>query len=199
MSAALSINVLDGATPALARVIGALSDRRPLHDSIGRRLQGVVRDHLIHLANTRHATAARLGAAPSGHLGRAAEKTSFAADAESATVSIAQPGLIRAFRDVTINARPGSALTIPLVAAAYNQRAYRVPGLFIFKSRRKPGVAFLAKREGRSLVFWYRLVKTVRQKQDRTLLPADDALRDAALAGTRDYLAFLRRQTPATP
>jgi hypothetical protein len=188
----LQINAVDGASPKLEKFLSGLKQRRGLHQMMGNRVQALVRDHLIKLAGSRHATADRLGATPSGHLGKAAEKVaspaSVRAGEDEAALVINHPGIGRAFHDVTIKPTKSKYLTIPLIAEAYNRRAYRVPDLFVLK-----GTPLLAKTDGDGKIkVWYRLVKSVRQKQDRTLLPSDEEIRQAALAGVGDYIDLLR-------
>ena len=191
----LNIDVQGGQPPALRAVLGLLADRTGLHDAIARRATTLTRDHLIRIASSRHATASRLGARPSGHWAQAAEKTTFSADSLAATITIAQPGIGRAMHDVDIYPGAGAkCLTIPLIAEAYNLRAADVwesEQLVVAKSKQS-GKAFAGKRlEDGSFQAWYLLVPSVHQHQDRTLLPSDDEYRVSALEGAHDYLSYL--------
>lgn len=195
MSISVTIDVRDAETRRKVDLFMArLTDRTELHGKIGERARELTRNHLVAIAQTRHATANRLGATPSGHWAQAAERTSSRADAEKATVTISQPGIGRAAHDVEIFPGPGKKyLTIPAIAAAYNQRAYRLdlkPIIrFIDGSRRAIGLGKVTgKGKERKETIWYWLVKSVRQKQDRTLLPSDQEYEIVALAGTRDYI-----------
>lgn len=195
MSIGITINVTDTVRPALTALANGLGDRSGLHEAIGRECLALTRDHLLHIAQTRHATAERLGAAPSGHWGQAAEKTTMRSDADAATITINQPGIRRAAQDVTIVPTGGKKwLTIPLVAEAYNQRAYRLQGLFFVKPK-DGDHALLGRREGSgkaAAVTWlYLLKQSVFQKQDRTLLPPDEAYGQAALVGAASYVDYL--------
>lgn len=202
MSIGITIDVRDAAVrQRIDLFLQRLTDRTELHGAIGDRAQKLTRSHLVAIAQSRHATAERLGAAPSGHWAQAAEKTTFTANAQSATVSIRQPGIGRVAHDVTIAPGAGKTyLTIPAIAAAYNRRAPTVPDLTMmirWKDGRRRAVA-LAKVEGkgkaRTETVWYWLVKSVRQKQDRTLLPSDDEYLLSALAGVRDYIDYVLGQ-----
>lgn len=194
----LQVNALDTVTPELALAISMLTRRQGLHRLMGGRVQNCVRDHLIHASRTRHATARRLGAKPTGFLGQAAEKVarkqSLTADDSQAAISLNHPGLIRAFKDVEIRPGPGKkALTIPMIAQAYGQRAYRIwdkEGLFVISTEK--GAFAVKKNADDSLTAYYKLAPSVNQKQDRTLLPSDAELEQAALAGARDYFSLLR-------
>lgn len=169
-----------------------ITDRTELNVSIGGRAEKLTESHLVAIAQTRHATAQRLGASPSGHWGQAAEKTSFEADAEGATITINQPGISRAAHDVKIEPGPGKKyLALPAIAAAYNQRAYRLPDLHpIVRSieGEKRAIGLGKKDAAGTETVWYWLVKSVTQTQDRTLLPSDEEYRLAALAGIGDYI-----------
>lgn len=194
MSAAISITVEDGFTPRMGQLIAGLGNRTGLHEAVGREALGLTRNHLIHLAATRHATAQRLGASPTGHWAQAAEKTTESHDASAATITIRQPGIGRAAHDVTIRPKAGKKfLTIPLAAEAYGNRAYRMNNTFFLRS--KEGKLFIARQNsgarGGSLVLLYLLVKSVFQKQDRTLLPSENEYRVAAKLGVRNYVSYL--------
>jgi hypothetical protein len=197
MSLSFAVTTADlGRTqPRLGRLVAGLSDtgRAHLHEMILGRVLELTREHLREIAQTRHDTANKLGASPTGHWAQAAEKTSGTYDETAATVTVSQPGIGRVAHPITILPGPGKeALTLPLIAPAYGQRAYRVPGLFVWKSPTS-GNAFLAQSEGHpgALVLWYLLVKSVVQEQDRTLLPSDELYRAAALQGCVDYADYL--------
>lgn len=183
----------------LQRFLASLTDRRELHEHVGDRVEKVTKSHLVAIAQTRHATAQRLGAAPSGHWAQAAEKTSVSADDSGATISISQPGIGRVAHDVKIVPGAGKKyLTLPAIAEAYNQRAYRVPGLramvrWINGERRAVALAKRGEGDQAKETVWYWLVKSVHQKQDRTLLPSDEEYRLSALTGVRDYIDSLLR------
>lgn len=109
----------------LARVAAVL-DSVQLSQAMGEGVKEKTREHLAELAGSRHTTADRLGASPTGHLAmaaRAVESASVSADAASASFSVRHPGLGRAFHDVTITPGGGRQfLTIPLNAIAYGRR-----------------------------------------------------------------------------
>jgi hypothetical protein len=195
MSASLSIGAIfsdsDAVIPRLGQFVEQLRDRTGLHEAIGRRALHVTRDWLIEIAQTRHNSAQRLGAEPSGFWGRAAEQVHSEADQEAATVTVSGPGIGRAAHDVDIEPGEGKKfLTIPLCAEAYNQRAYRVPGLFVFKGT-MGGLFLAAKNPDGSLNIWYALVASVHQQQDRSLLPSDTDYTLAAMEGAHDYVSYL--------
>lgn len=176
----------------LARVTGPKA-QRSLNAAMGIRVREGIRDHLAELAESRHTTAERLGASPSGHLeqaARAVEGAPIESTASAATITINHPGLGRALHDVTIVPTGGrKALTIPVAAIAYNRRAGQFDHLFVFKSK-VTGNAFLAMRQPEKStppLLLYLLVRSVTQKQDRTLLPSDEQLQSDAIAGAHDW------------
>lgn len=221
MSVSVQINVSGDAKviALLSRLRSDLTDRTVLHKSIGGFAELLTRDHLTTLAGTRHKTAQRLGAQPSGHLARAAESVASTATNDAATVSITSPGIRRAFGDITITPGAGKKyLTIPATAEAYNRRAgtFNDLRLAFFEN----GLLALVKAEQSSLsdrkrsgfetdkaqaglgwkkrgTVYYWLRKSVSQKQDRTLLPPDDDYTAAAVAGIKDYLRMLRAAAAA--
>lgn len=215
----LKIDIIDGATPRLLQFLAGLQRRRALHRMMGNRVQALTRDHLIKIAQTRHATARKLGGTPTGHWGKAAEKV---ARPESLTVTetegelvINHPGITRAFKDITIVPTGGRKfLTLPLIGAAYGRRARTIPGLFRPLRKGAHAVGFKVNASGRKvpiyasdarlkvlsqqghngLVHWYSLVRRVLQRQDRTLLPTEKEYVKAARAGVLDYVRLLRSQ-----
>ena len=195
-----SVSITDNATPALRDFIARLCARRPLHQAMGTRVKALVRDHVIDLAGKRHDTATRLGARPSGFLGKAAEnveRSAPKADAEGVTISLNHPAFARAFGDVEIKPTSGKFLTIPLLAAAYNQRAYRIKDLFVIKGD-KGGLLLAKKDKAGKLTPWYLLVSSVRQARDRSLLPSDERILDAAKKGVADYIEVLLKAKAAS-
>jgi hypothetical protein len=211
VSLSVDIQVTGSAKKLLSKIDAKLINREELHHDIAVRAENTVRDYLIILAGSRHATADRLGATPSGHLERAAESVHSESDANAATVNVTSPGMSRAFGDITI--KPGSGkkyLTIPATAEAYNTRAgaFNDLRLAFFKGgllalvkadqsrlsdRKASGFGVESKaakadktKERPPVYYW--LKKEVKQKQDRTLLPSDKLLQSAAEEGTRDWL-----------
>ena len=196
MSVALKVEVRSADLEArLQRFMAGLTDRTELHEQIGARATELTKNHLVAIAQSRHATAQRLGAVPTGFWGQGADKTSFTANEEGATVSIRQPGIGRAFHDVTIEPGAGKKyLTLPAIAEAYGKVARTVPDLTMmirWKEGQRRAVALAqvsGKGKERTETVWYWLVKSVRQKQDRTLPPSGEEYRLTALTAVRDYI-----------
>ena len=142
---------------------------------MGEAVKEKTRDHLAALAASRHTTANRLGATPTGHLeeaARAVEDAPLTADVASASFVINHPGLSRAFHDVHIVPTGGKQfLTIPLNAIAYGRRAGEFAKVVF-----NPGPGNVPQD-----IAAYLLVRSVTQKQDRSLLPSDSEWKEAAI------------------
>jgi hypothetical protein len=197
-----TINVRDNATPKIRALMDRLGPtlRSRLNRNIGRSLQNLCRHHLIGIAGSRHATASRLGATPTGFYGYAAEQIAqpgaLSADANGATLTFTHPGMARVGHDVTITAgtqTPGvTLLTIAIDSEAYGHRisqgmSPRFPGGFWFRS--KKGNMIYAIREGKELRPLYLGLPSVTQKQDRSLLPSDAKILKTATDTLGDELS----------
>lgn len=186
--AAFTVDARDTASSVIAALGGKLKDRRALNEWIAEDELELVRNYLTQIALTRHGSAQALGASPSKFWGRPDRYTTSHADGKGATVDITHPGIGRVAHDVTIRPTGGRKfLTIPLIAEAYNQRAYRVPDLVPFM-RTGRGSGVLAKVDANgTITAWYALVKKVHQTQDRTLLPSDTAIRATAVQAAIEF------------
>ena len=199
----------------LSRIEAGMINRVELHQDIATREENLVRDYLTSLAQTRHATADALGATPTGHLERAAESVTSSSDGDGATVSVSSPGITRAFKEITIVPTNGKKfLTIPAHPDAYGKRAGAFNDLRVaffkdgvmalvkadqsrladrkasgygIESKAAKGVKAPLKAAQRPAIYFW-LVKSVIQRQDRTLLPSDELLQSAAEEGVRDWL-----------
>lgn len=190
----LRIKIEDGVSPRLASVLRLFTGAglASLHRAAGVEVQAVTSRHLRVLAGTRHGTAQRLGAAPTNHWAKAAEKVSEPAalesDSSGATLTIGHPGITRAFRSITIAPRESKSLAIPIHAISYGVRAgelWERMKLFIPKGKR-----IIAANIGGQLTPLYVLCRTVTQRQDRSLLPSDQQFQDAAVAGAKSWLGL---------
>jgi hypothetical protein len=172
--------------------------RRNLHQNMGEEVQVLTAEYLRRLAGDRHDTAQALGATPTGHLAEAAEKVAssgaLTADSSEATLTIDHPGMRRAFGPVTISPRNAKSLAIPIHAIAYGHRArYLWTQLSLFIPK---GCNFIAMKgpDGKSILPLYILVRSVTQKQDRTLLPSDEEFEGAAIKGAENFYAESKRR-----
>jgi hypothetical protein len=178
----------------LRGLIDALEDTTDLHRSIAGEAESLTREHIVKIAPSRHKTAERLGAKPTGYYERVADGVTSRGDAEVAVVSLGGDagGFARAFGDVTIVPRKAKNLAIPAKAAAYGKRPGEIADLELLFMGRKAGGGFALalgkKTAGGAREVWFWLVKKVFQKQDRTLLPTDDQFLAAAELGALSYL-----------
>jgi len=175
MNSAVTINLeilgADAVAKATRDIMSALTDRRALMAQVAVDSQQFLRKSLI--SDSRHATAMRLGAAPSGHRAKSAAGVEADSDNDSAFLRIPRnTGLGRAFHDMNIAPRSGKKyLTIPACAATYGKSARDFPqGVLKIGSYQGRFPALVYAADGKP-AFW--LVKRVRQKQDRSLLPSD--------------------------
>jgi len=181
-SIALSIEVT-GFTEAfedidiLARV---LQNRGGMHARMAVETTHFIQDYL--LATPRHNTARRLGANPTGFRSKNAASLQATSDATEAAVLIPRrTGLGRAFSDILLV--PGSGktyLTIPADPRTYGKVVRDFPeGTFKFAilHSHRPFPVLLFVSDGK-VAYWLR--RKVLQKQDRSLLPSTDAMRETA-------------------
>lgn len=159
-------------------------------------LLALCRGYLRREAQGRHATAHRLGAAPTGHLEKAARDMTATANAVEGAVNVVSPGFGRAFSPITLRPRRARALTIPIAGEAYGKRAddLRRKGWTLFRSPAK-GVRDLLMGKGPTggVKALYALWASVTLPQDRTLLPADQPMADAVRAAVAHHLITLQR------
>lgn len=198
MSTALNIEVTVGGASEAERALqdfrNALASRGPMHARMAVRGQQFTQDYLRGLK--RHRSAEMLGATPSGHMERSAAAVEARSDEETAMVVIPRrTGLGRAFSDVTL--LPGSGrkfLTIPAHQTTYNRVARDFPEgmlkLAVIKSWKTfLALVFTTGTHKGEVAFWLR--RSVKQKQDRSLLPSDDAYREIARRSAIEYLTNL--------
>jgi hypothetical protein len=192
--ATLRISMSDVGSTELSRLHDVLSEgkRTGLHEAIGVELRELTAEHVRHINS--HKTAQALGATPTNHLAKAAEKIaeekSTVADTTGVTLTINHPGFGRALHDVTIRPTTSKALAIPIDAISYGVRAAQLwDSLKLFIPK---GHAIIAMRtEDGKIKPLYLLRSSVTQKQDRSLLPNDEEFRGA---GARGALTFLKRE-----
>jgi len=190
MNVGVNIDVLENVGEGFAELISMLegAGRVQLHQAMGLYVQQETAEHLSDIAHTRHATAERIGAAPTGFWADAAERvespSALSADASGATLTIAHPGIKRAFQSVTIVPVRAAALAFPIHEIAYGHRAaelWDALKLFIPK-----GSSIIAMHDASGGILpLFALCRSVTQEQDRTLLPSDQEWEDAAALGAR--------------
>lgn len=198
---AMRLEITDEVTPFLARLSAGLTDTARIHRYIAARAEQGTREHVRREAPSRHATAGRLGAKPTGHLERASESIESGADATTATVRFPRAtGLHRAFQDLVILPKaPKKFLTIPVNARAYGRRAGEFADLFALRVGPRETLVLAQKvATGDTLEIMYLLVPSARVPQDRTLLPSDAQFLQLAELGAQDLLDDLETPNPET-
>lgn len=149
------------------------------------------RRHLLSEASRRHLSSQRLGARPSRHLEKGANKISFRADENHGEVLLPIPGISRAFGNLAIFARHARALTIPINKVSYARRAGELKSLGWTLFRPKGKDVLMGTKPGEDkAVALYILKKRVTQRQDRSLLPSDSTIGDTA---TKAYVMEIER------
>ena len=186
---------IDVALPAsVTRLVRRLSPegRARILDGVGRDVSIDLARYFTKISKTRHKTARRLGAAPSGILEfyefyppmsrGGAEINAYRRGASSVFVTISGiPFLSRAYGDLHIRPVRASALTIPMHRYAYNTSAAEMKtlGWTLFTMGRhwggRSGILF-GMRGSEGPIPLYRLVKHATVPQDAKLMPTQDML-----------------------
>lgn len=152
----------------------------------------LVRRHVNRYARAHHASADNLGAEHTGHL---EEGSRAIVPPTDNVLSIPIPGFQRVFKGLAISPRTAKALTIPINRVAYGKRAARLQSegwqLFTAKGKENRGILFGRREEDAEATPLYALRKSVRVRQDRSMLPADEDMQRAAAKGVAR--AILRR------
>ena len=165
--------------------------RHLLYSAAANAVAILVRGHLSRLGTWKHMSAEKLGAQPTGILGRAATRTTSNATSERGEVVIPTPAVRRAFHDVEIRPRSWDFLTIPAAREAYGFRAGVLASLGwkIFRpGKAKVLMGRLSKDEAPKVLYY--LKESVRQRQDRSLLPSDEEIHATA---ANAMMAIIRR------
>lgn len=167
------------------------SGRHLLFSAAGNAVSVLINNYLKRVAApTHHKTAERLGATPTGHLEK---RTSFSSDSSSATVTIPIPGISRAFKSLTITPKKAPFLTLPIASQSYGSttKEMRSIGWMLFRPPAKGAHKMesgkfdryqdilMGSKDGEAIPL-YLLRNRVNQKQDRTLLPSDASITQAA-------------------
>jgi len=161
----------------LAALMNALGPggRARLNRVGAKALEVALKGHLRRIAPGRHATAASLGANPTGHLRRGMAGIRSSATAAGGEVVVPIPGISRAWDDIrmTTPTREGKRYyTIPKHAASYGHTVawMRAKGWKIFRPGKK--LCLLGyERRGDKPVLLYALAEAVHQRKDPSLMP----------------------------
>ncbi|MBR2837419.1 MAG: hypothetical protein IKE55_01405 [Kiritimatiellae bacterium] len=181
---------VDISTPQLDGIVERLGEasRAELHENIAGRLQTIVDNHLASYASSHHATAARLGARPSGNLEDA--KVTATSGADGATVSVAAPGIRRALGPLTIRPKSRQSLTIPVTALAYGRTVadLKARGIDVFRPKGKNYLSYKENPKSKFSTVLYILAKRATLHYEPDLLPRRETLAANAAEAARDYI-----------
>lgn len=166
-----------------------LGNMESVYRNAGVRLARCIRNHIRMLASTRHDTANKLGATPSGHF-RASDVLPPNATNADVSVTVTTPGISRAYHDIDIDPVNGQFLTIPLHADAYglsaSEYSERYGKLFRINqkgSTEKGKVLYTKDALNGKPIPMYALTAHVHQVRDPSLMPTNAQMTDEALNG----------------
>ena len=174
----VSLQIQDfGKLTALMNALGP-SNRQRLNAVGAKALEVKVRGHVARISASRHGSAGRLSATPTGHYRKGMRGIAGHATAQGGEVVIPIAGIGRAYHDITLTTptREGKKyLTIPKHAAAYGHTVPELKrrGWKIFR----PGKSLCLlgyRNKGEKPVMLFALAEAVRQKQDPSLLPSSE-------------------------
>ena len=172
----VSIQMKDfGKLTALMNALGP-SNRQRLNAVGAKALEVKVRGHVARISASRHGSAGRLGATPTGHYRKGMRGIAGHATAQGGEVVVPIAGISRAYHDITLTTptKEGKKyLTIPKHAAAYGHTVPELKsrGWKIFRPGKK--LCLLGyKNKGDKPVMLFALAEAVRQRQDPSLLPS---------------------------
>lgn len=194
----VTLNVTAHMHPKLAGMLTDLGPvwRRAILGVGATGLQIEVASHIRREASVRHGWADRLSARTTGHLEKGAARITSHATADRATVRVPIAGITRAFRDLEIVPVKAKELTIPISAAAYGHRVRELARMGWSIFRPKGHDVLMGRRNGSEAETLYALKKRVVVRQDRTLLPSDEAISAAINKACAAYVQYeLSRRT----
>lgn len=173
MNVSFKITLDNKATPMLSELLKEIDaeDQPKLMKLLADDFEILTRDHITKAAATRHKTASKLGASPTGYLEKRSQAVESEPEKQGVLLKLQGDIFKRTFRPVTVTAVKAKMLTIPWRKEAYGRRASEFADLFPVRSKR--GQAFLARRkDARTIEFLFLLKKSVTLPQDRGLLPS---------------------------
>lgn len=193
MNVGISIDARETARPAIMRVKGVLQPAR-LNPVIGRAGVNVYRAYLFNQNRTRPN---KLGGKRTNFYATAARGTGFDIDADGVTISIRSVGIRQRFFGGVIKPKTAKFLTIPVAPEAHGKRAREFDLEVVYGAGGRP-VALATKstsaptknskgQEGnkttaRRGVIMFRLVESITQAPDPTVLPPIDQVAGAIVS-----------------
>lgn len=180
------------AIASLKDLTGAIAGNSKANAEAGRAAANLIREHF----RQRNLSIKRPeGRKSSNYWGNAAEAISSDADSQAAYVHIRHPGIALHYYGGTVYPRNADNLCIPLRNELYGvwpSEAFQSGEDKTFKwTNKKTGKAFIATSEDGKLTLHYLLLKSTEHTPDRSVLPAEQDLLDAA---ARSLHALLSRE-----
>lgn len=166
-------------------------DKLEFADAVAANIEELTRKHISTAAQTRHKTAARLGATPTQYLLNKAASVEAIGAPGRVLLSVSGDIFKRTFSPVTVSAVNAKMLTIPVAAESYGKRAGEFVDLFVYKSKGGTGPAFLARRDGKTMKFLFLLKRSVVLPQDRGLLPGEEDFFKSVEQTADDHLELM--------
>lgn len=177
-----------------------LGNMESVYRNAGVRLARCIRNHMRLLASTRHDTANKLGATPTGHF-KASDVLPPNATNADVSVTVTTPGISRAYHDIDIDPVNGQFLTIPLHADAYglSAREYseRYGKLFRINqkgSTEKGKVLYTKDALNGKPIPMYALTAHVHQVRDPSLMPTNAKMTEEAIEGALAAIKKILKQ-----
>lgn len=177
-----------------------LGNMESVYRNAGVRLARCIRNHMRLLASTRHDTANKLGASPTGHF-KASDVLPPNATNADVSVTVTTPGISRAYHDIDIDPVNGQFLTIPLHADAYglSAREYseRYGKLFRINqkgSTEKGKVLYTKDVLNGKPIPMYALTAHVHQVRDPSLMPTNAKMTEEAIEGALAAIKKILKQ-----
>lgn len=189
MIARTVIDFKDRATPDLARKISALQPEK-LARVVGPKLRVVTRDHLKR--NPRN----KKGWPSTGFWEDAARSVTWESDAVSVTIRINKLGVSQRYYGGVIQAVTAKFLTIPISAQAYGKTVADFPGSFLIRTPKGAYIVQYAggntakgkfKKQNATLEFLFKLKRSVKQEENRSVIPDAITYTAVALDAIADY------------
>lgn len=184
---ALDVQITDKATPALRALLLQLSGRRG-HAILGQSIRILVREHL----RAKEAQPNKQGWPKTHYYSRARERVTFEASEDDATVTVAIEGFRQRYHGGRITPVNRRALTIPAAPEAYGKVAGEFGGnleFYPFYRGRIVGLLVGAPDSALAGKVLYRLVTSVNQAPDPSVIPTDAEMLTAAEAALTKAVA----------
>jgi hypothetical protein len=189
VSYAIRVKVQDGASNTV-RALNRVTNPKTLSPIVGRSATNTIREHLFGLNQSRPN---QLGGRRTQFYAQAARSTHFDEVPGGVLISINQVGIAQRYYGGEIKPKKGKYLTIPVHPAAYGKRAGEMDLEVVFGHDGRPialatkdsrGVSVRQTKSGKITKtqtghrgeIMFRLVRSVNQKPDETVLPYDELI-----------------------